>query len=116
MVSLDFKRQRRSVAPPGAAKHVRRARNPVRGGRSTHDQPHTNGAPDGLQHKSARRLVYAACVHCGAGAGVALESLERCPRSAAKAGEVGEDCRTSMSYLSAVPGRVDDADKHRKSA
>src|SRR5687767_9799025 len=40
--------------------HVRRARNPVRGGQSTHDRPHTNRALDGLRHKSARRLGSAA--------------------------------------------------------
>ncbi len=40
---------------------VRQARNPVRGGRSTHDQPHTNRVLAELRHKSARRLGSAAC-------------------------------------------------------
>ncbi|HYC45456.1 MAG TPA: MmgE/PrpD family protein [Burkholderiales bacterium] len=56
------RRQSRSVAPPGAAKRVRRARNPVRGGQSTHDRPHTNRALDGLRHKSVRRLGSAAAL------------------------------------------------------
>ena len=54
-VFVPSARWRRSGELHGAAKRVIGAGNPLRGGQSTHDYPHTKRPLQRLRHKSARR-------------------------------------------------------------